>query len=63
MIVAVLLVAAKKQKQSGGKPKRLADFSWLAVLATGPAFKGPQMSCKPILGVHAERELCVMMGS
>lgn len=59
MIVAVLLAATKKQKQSGGeKTKRFADFSWLAVLATGPAFKGPQMSCKPIFGVHAERAVC-----
>lgn len=40
MIVAVLLAAAKKQKQSE-KTKRFADFSWLAVLATGPALKGP----------------------
>ncbi|KAL1266833.1 hypothetical protein QQF64_002508 [Cirrhinus molitorella] len=59
MIVAELLAVAKKQKQSGEKKtRRFADFSSLSVLATGPAFKGPQMSCKPILGVHAERAVC-----
>lgn len=57
MIVAVLIAEAKKQKQSReNRNVSLTSVGWLSVLTTGPAFKGPQMSCKPILGVHAERE-------
>lgn len=59
IIVAVLLAEAKKQKQSRGKkPKRFADFSWLAVCPHNrPRFQRPSNELQTHLGCACrERE-------